>query len=72
MTVSSAACKLDLGIDPHLDGYTITVNLTDNDPQNHYVIIGDEADATSMRFSWSQLSVRVQKGLMKWERSDPH
>lgn len=59
--------QTDLGIDPPLDGYTITVNLTDNDPQNHYVIIGDEADATSMRFSWSQLSVRVQKGLMKWE-----
>ncbi len=59
--------QTDLGIDPHLDGYTITVNLTDNDPQNHYVIIGDESDATSMRFLWSQLSVRVQKGLMKWE-----
>jgi hypothetical protein len=59
--------QTDLGIEPHLDGYTITVNLTDNDPQNHYVIIGDEADATSMRFSWSQLTLPVQKGLMKWE-----
>jgi YD repeat-containing protein len=59
--------QTDLGIDPHLDGYTITVNLTDNDPQNHYVIIGDESDATSMRFSWSQLSLPVQKTLMKWE-----
>ncbi|RPI14597.1 MAG: hypothetical protein EHM58_16120 [Ignavibacteriae bacterium] len=56
----------DLLIEPHLESYTVTVNLTDNDPQNHYVVIGDEEDATSMRFSWLQLSLPVQKGLLAW------
>lgn len=59
----------DLLIEPHLESYTITVNLTDNDPQNHYVVVGDETDATSMRFSWSQLSLSVQKGLLAWNNN---
>lgn len=56
----------DLLIEPRLESFTVTVNLTDNDPQNHYVVIGDETDASSMRYSWSQLSLQVQKGLLAW------
>jgi hypothetical protein len=59
----------DLLIEPHLASYTVTVNLTDNDPQNHYIVIGDESDASSMRFSWSQLSLPVQKGLLAWNNN---
>lgn len=57
----------DLGIEPKLEAYTITINISDPDEENQYVVIGDESDPTSPRFPWSQLSLPSQRGLLSWK-----
>jgi len=56
----------DMGIDPKLESYTLVVNITDPNPQNQYVVLGDELDPSAQRFAWSQLSKKVQDGLKNW------
>jgi hypothetical protein len=57
----------DLAIEPKLESYTITVNISDPEELNQYIVIGDEADATSLRFSWSQLSFLSQRDLLSYK-----
>lgn len=56
----------DLGIKPVLKSYTIVVNISDPNPQNQYVVFGDELDPSAQRFEWSKLSNNVQNGLLNW------
>ncbi len=56
----------ELEIDPVLESYSIIVNIVDPEELNQYVVIGDESDAGSMRFSWSQLSMESQRGLLAY------
>lgn len=56
----------DMGIDPKLESFTIVVNLMDGNPQNQFVVLGDEADPSAQRYAWSQLSKKVQDGLVNW------
>jgi len=56
----------DMGIDPKLESFTLVVNITDPNPQNQYVVLGDELDPSAQRFAWSQLSKTVQDGLKNW------
>lgn len=62
-----ADLQKDLEIEPIIEGYTITINITDPEELNQYVVIGDEMDPTSPRFPWSQLSLESQKGLLAYE-----
>lgn len=56
----------DMGIDPKVDRYQITVNVSDPNPQNHYVVFGDELSPDAMRVPWAQISKDVQQGLLNW------
>jgi hypothetical protein len=56
----------DLGIDPKLESYTLVVNIIDGNTQNQFVVLGDESDPSALRYAWSQLSKRVQDGLINW------
>ncbi len=56
----------DMGIDPKLESYTIVINVMDGNSQNQYVVLGDESDPSAQRYAWSQLSKRVQDGLISW------
>jgi hypothetical protein len=56
----------DFQIEPKLQSYMITVNISDPEELNQYVVIGDESDATSPRFSWSQLTLENQRGLLAY------
>jgi len=56
----------DMGIDPKLESFTLIINVTDPNAQNQFVVLGDELDPSSQRFAWSQLSKRVQDGLINW------
>ena len=56
----------DMEIDPNLESYTIVVNLMDGNSQNQFVVLGDEADPSAQRYAWSQLSKKVQDGLINW------
>lgn len=56
----------DMGIHPKLESFTLVVNLTDGNTQNQYIVLGDENDPSANRYSWSQLSKRVQDGLINW------
>lgn len=60
----------DMGIDPKMESYTLIVNISDPNPMNQYVVLGDEADPSAQRFAWSQLSKRVQDGLINWQGSN--
>lgn len=56
--------QTDLEIEPLLETYTIIVNVIDPDENNQYIVIGDESDPASLRYSWSQLSMENQKELL--------
>ncbi|HWA06502.1 MAG TPA: hypothetical protein VG961_08140, partial [Ignavibacteria bacterium] len=56
----------DMGIDPKLESYTIVVNLMDANSQNQFIVLGDETDPSAQRYAWSQLSKKVQDGLINW------
>jgi type II restriction/modification system DNA methylase subunit YeeA len=60
----------DLGINPKLERYSIVVDKRDKDPNNWYVLFGDEASSSPPRFSWSKLSKDVQDGLVNWTGSN--
>ncbi len=57
----------ELAIEPRLESYSIIVNITDPDEQNQYVVIGDENDPSSPRYSWGQLSMDTQRGLLAFQ-----
>ncbi len=60
----------DMAIDPKMESYTIVVNISDPNEQNQFVVLGDESDPSAMRFGWSQLSKRVQDGLINWANTN--
>lgn len=62
-----AVLQKELEIDPMLESYSITINITDSEELNQYVVIGDESEAASLRFSWSQLSIESQKKLLDYK-----
>jgi hypothetical protein len=62
-----ASLQKELEIDPILESYSITINITDSEELNQYVVIGDESEAASLRFSWGQLSVESQKKLLDYK-----
>lgn len=57
----------ELAIEPRLGSYSIIVNITDPDEQNQYVVIGDENDPSSPRYSWNQLSMDTQRDLLAYQ-----
>ena len=50
----------EMAVDPKLSSYTIIVNVSDPDPNNHYVVIGEETDATKIQMSWLQISKTLE------------
>jgi len=58
----------DLGIDPKMERYTVTVDIRSNEPSMQYVLFGDEYNPA--RFGWSQLSEQVRTGLINWTGSN--
>ncbi len=60
----------DLGIVPKLERYTVVVDKRSSDPNNWYIIFGDEASSSPPRFAWSRLSKNVQEGLVNWTGSN--
>ena len=62
-----ANLQKDLEIEPMLESYSITINITDSEELNQYAVIGDESEASSLRFSWSQLSLESQKRLLDYK-----
>lgn len=58
----------DLRIDPKMERYTVTIDIRSNDPTLQYIFFGDEYNP--MRFSWTELSEDVRKGLINWTGSN--
>lgn len=58
----------DLRIDPKMERYTVTVDIRSTEPQMQYILFGDEYNP--LRYSWSQVSEPVQKGLIGWTGSN--
>lgn len=60
----------EMAVDPRLSSYTLIVNVSDPDPNNHYVVIGEETDATKIQMSWNLISKPVQSKLLNWAGSN--
>lgn len=60
----------EMAVDPKLSSYTLIVNISDPDPNNHYIVIGEETDATKIQMSWNQISKPVQTKLLNWTGSN--
>ncbi len=58
----------DLGIDPKMERYTVTVDVRSKELTQQYVLFGDEYNP--IRFNWSQLSEQVRNGLLNWTGSN--
>ncbi|MCE1164351.1 MAG: hypothetical protein LWX07_02990 [Bacteroidetes bacterium] len=56
----------EMSVDPKLSTFTIVVNVSDADPNNHYVVIGEETDPTKIQVSWNNISKPVQQKLLNW------
>lgn len=60
----------DMGIDPMLESYSMTINVSDSIVTNQYLVLGDETDPSAQRYYWNQISQRNQEGLLKWTGSN--
>lgn len=60
----------EMAMDPKLSSFTLIVNVSDADPNNHYVVIGEETDAAKIQMSWSQISKPVRDKLLNWSSSN--
>ena len=60
----------DIGINRKLERYSVVVDKRDSDPNNWYIIFGDEEGSYAPRFTWSKLSKDVQDGLINWAGSN--
>jgi len=56
----------EMAIEPKLSSFTIIANISDPNPDNHYIVFGEETDPTAIRMSWSSLSKGVQTKLLAW------
>ena len=56
----------ELSIDPRVSSYILIVNVSDQNPENYYVVFGEETDATAIRASWNTISKPVQQKLLSW------
>lgn len=54
----------DMRIDPKMERYTIIVDVRSKDPQQQYLLFGDEENPR--RYAWSQISEQVRTGLLNW------
>jgi len=60
----------EMNISPLLESYNITVNVSDPNINNQYIVIGDETDPSAVRASWGQISKDVQNKLLAWTGSN--
>lgn len=60
----------DMHIYPILESYSIVVNLISENPKDHFIVLGDENDPNSLRYTWSQISREVQNGLINWSNTN--
>ncbi len=60
----------EMAMDPKLSSFTLIVNVSDADPNNHYVVIGEETDAAKIQMSWSQISKPVRDKLLNWSSTN--
>jgi hypothetical protein len=56
----------EMSIDPKMSTFSLVVNISDPNPENHYIVFGDETDATAIRQSWSTISKPIQQKLIGW------
>ncbi len=56
----------EMAVDPKLSTFTVIVNVSDADPNNHYVVIGEETDPTKIQVSWNNITKPVQQKLLNW------
>jgi len=56
----------EMSIDPLCSVYTLVVNISDINPENQYIVFGDEVDATSIRAAWFTISLKTQQKLLNW------
>ncbi|MFZ4590883.1 MAG: hypothetical protein ACOYN6_07790 [Ignavibacteria bacterium] len=56
----------EMSIDPMMMSYILVINVYDSNPENHYIVFGEETDATSLRAAWFTISSKTQKKLLNW------
>lgn len=56
----------EMAVDPKLSSFTLIVNVSDADPNNHYVVIGEETDPTKIQVPWNNITKEVQQKLLNW------
>ena len=56
----------EMAMDPKLSSFTLIVNVSDADPNNHYIVIGEETDPTKIQVSWNNITKPVQQKLLNW------
>jgi hypothetical protein len=59
-----------MNISPLLESYNLIVNIMDPNPNNQYIVIGDETDPSAVRASWQQITPDVQQKILAWTGSN--
>ncbi|MFZ4589530.1 MAG: hypothetical protein ACOYN6_00905 [Ignavibacteria bacterium] len=56
----------EMSIHPEYSSFTLIVNVSDPDKDNHYVVIGAEDNAAILMFPYNYLSIDSRQGLLSW------
>lgn len=60
----------EMHINPRVSSYILIVNVLDCDPSNHYVVFGEETDATAIRLNFYTLSKITREKLLRWNKQN--
>lgn len=62
--------QTEMNIEPKMQSYMITVDLRDENPDNHKIIVGEPSDQSRIMKQWQLLSKETREGLKKWNGSN--
>ncbi|MFZ4589389.1 MAG: hypothetical protein ACOYN6_00195 [Ignavibacteria bacterium] len=56
----------EMSIDPKMTIFILIVNTTNDNPDNHYIVFGEEDDKSSIRAGFNTLSDETKRKLLEW------
>lgn len=56
----------EMYVNPLIRSYILVVNISDLNPENHYIVFGEENDASKICTSWNSISPKTRLKLVNW------
>lgn len=56
--------------DELLETFTLVINISDPNPENNYIVFGNESVNNPVKFKWIDLSAKTRDELLKWKNKE--